>query len=75
MEQAMRTLLANSLFADLLQVVKFLSVYRVLRKKITHYLQAVVVIWQLWMRRINDLQKHKVLYTVEINNSVIYSRV
>ena len=30
------------------------------------YLQAIVLIWQLWLLRINDLQKHKSLYTWEL---------
>ena len=36
-----------------------------------NYLQAVVLTWQFWILRINDLQKHKVLYTLEIKNNVI----
>ena len=36
-----------------------------------NYLQAIVLIWQLWMLRINDPQKQKVLYTLELNNNVI----
>ena len=36
-----------------------------------NYLQAIVLIWQLWLLRINDPQKQKVLYTLEINNNVI----
>ena len=36
-----------------------------------NYLQAIVFIWQLWLLRINDPQKQKVLYTLELNNNVI----
>ena len=28
------------------------------------------VIWRLWMLRINNPQKHKVWYTLEIQNSI-----
>ena len=34
-------------------------------------LQAVVLIWQLWMLRISDPQKHKVLYTWELYDVII----
>ena len=40
--------------------------YSVYQKNFTlwnlSYLQAIVLIWQLWMPRINDPQKHKILY-------------
>ena len=36
-----------------------------------YYLQAIVLIWQLWMLRINDPQKHKVLYTWELYDVII----
>ena len=43
-------------------------IYSVYKKTLwnLNYLQAVVVIWQFWMLRINDSQKHKVLYTWEL---------
>ena len=37
-----------------------------------YYLQAIVLIWQLWMLRINDPQKHKVLYTWELYDVIIH---
>ena len=37
-----------------------------------NYLPAIVLIWQLWLLRINDLQKQiKISHTLEINNNVI----
>ena len=49
--------------------------YSVYKKNFTlwnlNYLQAVVLIGQLWLLQINHPQKQKVLYTLELNNNVI----
>ena len=36
-----------------------------------NYLKTVLLIWQLWMLRINDPQKHKDLYTWELYDVII----
>ena len=52
---------------DTVEVEDILTYYSVYKKNFTlwnlNYLQAIVLIWQLWMLRINGPQKHKVLYS------------
>ena len=52
-----------------------LTLYSVYQKDFTLWnlnnLQAIVLIWQLSMLRINDPQKHKVLYTWELYDIII----
>ena len=39
--------------------------------EILYYLQAIVLIWQLWILRTNDPQKHKILYTWQLYDVII----
>ena len=66
----------NSMFKLLSLSISLEMIQCVSKKHFTlwnlNYLQAIVLIWQLWLLRINDLQKQiKISHTLEINNNVI----
>ena len=54
--------------------IKCFVMHCVSRKNFTlwnlNYLQAIVLIWQLWMLRINDPQKRNVLHTWELYDNI-----